>query len=683
MASIKLKNIRTGEAKNYPLALLDASVLRDKVALDGWALSANCAAVDPFYSSRPAAQLKIFRADTGNAYDYLQDLIAPTSADNLLYIPPTQPLADYFEPVLAESGITYGTPPAEYAANNPYGVFWQDAGAQIDGANMVFPSSSFDLTKSYRKSYTLQATFETSNRTMFGLSAGFCGAAPLSVGIVANCGKQITYSRDAESNSFPNYVGDAWSLSSSSGPLLSLPNPYERIGAWQSYAADSSADSVLPPTENISTQFVYSEVDGVPYVGLAVILWSPDEFGVSRASHIRATLYPLWLLGGVSGEFTPDVPEVDEIPVDTTGISNGTWTITQAPAGAASIPAVSPLAGIGINDPGMHILIADADAINAISDRAWNSISQSVLESFTSGLVSCGFVPYEFIRQIMVPANAVPACSIGKVRVKMPSDGVDHLWLANAQLWTTIQGGSFSTSLRKVYANYLDYEPHTTVSLEIPFCGEVPIPASACIGGAIDVVLNCNITTGDICATITCTSSPDIVAGTAAPGVPLVRTFFAYGNAFCPMPIVGTNSGLSQFMTGLSETVAGIAQMAGGKAGGAGSIVSGLIGMGQAPIQPVRGGSPVGSKAIIGNKRVLLKITRPAPSYTHINEGYQPYRLEKRAKLRDLRQTVNPDWLIAGRWDRVTVREIELTDGQITEQEAVKITELLSRGVLI
>lgn len=695
MATIKLKNIRTGESKNYPLAFIDAtvdpSIIIDKTAAEAMWIGYPAEAIDPFYASRPASELKVYKINTDNAHRFLSDVITPVSADNLIHIPLNTTLKDIFSPALDESGITYSVPPSGYGTNNPLGTYWQNAKSGstdiiIDDVHMPTASTTWSPTVPLWSSSVAAQSFETVNHSYFGACVSFCGlsGSTYKLGVIVNGAKQMMLGQSAEGNCYAAYAGTDWSLSSTDGQITACSNPYERVGSWYQLDPDplKTAAEQLCPTERISTQMCYVEMSGVPYVGAGVIFWNYDDFGNLRPYHLCVTLYPLWLMGGVAGEFTPDIPVVDEIPASTTTITNGTWNIVQSAAGAASIPSVSPLAGIGTTEAGMHILIADAVGIKKISDKAWNTITASQLESFTSGLMSCGFIPYEFIKNIMIPANAVTDCVIGKVKIAMPSDGNTHMWIANSQIFSQILAATFEISLREVYANYLDFEPYTSVSIEIPFCGEIPIPASACIGGQIEVIMNCNITNGDVVATINCISSNHILDGTMTPTTPLLRTFFAYGNCFAQMPIVGTNSGLSQFLSGSLQTLSGVANLALGNPAGLGELGSGAVSMFEAGLQPVTGASPIGSPALIGNKKVILKIKRPSPDYVQANIGYQPYTLEKKCKLKDLKQSVNDDWHIAGK-DLVVVREMAIPDAGLTSSEKEMISQILQGGVFV
>lgn len=673
MATIRLKDRRSGTVFNYPLAFFDfdAWTYYGGTETEGSIITANTG----LPSSVIGSQDKFYVCSVSDAYKYLSNTVLPARAGNLLYFPPNTKWIDVFAPTLDQSPTTYSTPPAGY---NVLGDIWRSSGSPIDGIEQVTQApASFDITKTYYSSEVTTHVFETVNGGFFGVS-GFVGNGYMQnlAQIVLVGGKQYDRGETFASNQRNNI---SWSPSMDDIILDNDAGDYRTTGTRIEISDYSTAKC---PDEFISTQCIYTTRNGQDLCGVASIEWEFNAVGDLRPKSFTINFLPLWFWGGIAGEFDPEIPEVDDIPANTTTISDGTWRIIQSAAGSASIPSVSPLAGIGTTDPGMHIIIADQKAIKKISDRAWSTISSAQLESFTSGLISCGFLPYEFIKNIMVPANGVTDVSIGRVNVNVPNDGSYHLWNANSSIFVQILAATFSLSLKEVSANYLDFEPFTSVSLEIPFCGEIAIPASSCIGGNIEVIMNCNITTGDIVATVNCTSSDNILAGTYTPTTPLKKTFFAYGNCFSSMPIVGTNSGISQFLSGAMQTISGLGTLATGNPAGFKALTSGSMAMSESVMQPVTGGSPIGSPALIGNKKVILKIRRPSPNYTLENLGYQPYTLEKKAKLVNLKQTENPDFHINGK-DFVVVREMALPDAGLTSSEKDMINQLLQGGVFI
>jgi hypothetical protein len=52
------------------------------------------------------------------------------------------------------------------------------------------------------------------------------------------------------------------------------------------------------------------------------------------------------------------------------------------------------------------------------------------------------------------------------------------------------------------YENFLDYEPYTSLSLYVPYCGSMILPASVFIGHDCNITININIRTGDMQAII-------------------------------------------------------------------------------------------------------------------------------------------------------------------------------------
>lgn len=58
------------------------------------------------------------------------------------------------------------------------------------------------------------------------------------------------------------------------------------------------------------------------------------------------------------------------------------------------------------------------------------------------------------------------------------------------------------TPIFERYKNFLDYEPYTTISLYIPFCGSKQLPTNVFMGHTCNITINANARTGDIEAII-------------------------------------------------------------------------------------------------------------------------------------------------------------------------------------
>lgn len=111
---------------------------------------------------------------------------------------------------------------------------------------------------------------------------------------------------------------------------------------------------------------------------------------------------------------------------------------------------------------------------------------------------------YEF------PYDVVQICTtVGTSTIKIGSetygtafsDPVAQLILAREKI---IDAGSITVPAR--YGNYLDYEPYTTASVYIPYCGVVDISLNYCAGKEIKVQIIADVLTGSCRGVITCGS---------------------------------------------------------------------------------------------------------------------------------------------------------------------------------
>ena len=684
MAVIRLKDLRTGSYDTYPIAYFDYDAFAAHIALNPTDGSVTEGSIITANTGLPASVIgsedKYYYTHVKSAYLFLSDTVSLGDEKNLLYAPINDTWRSLFAPNLSGAGSSYTVPPASY---NTYGEYWRDAAADIDGTHQVTKApASFDITKTYYSSTKAARVFETVNHMNFGLSM-FCGTGYLlNLSALISVGAK-QYDR-GESPSWNNRYNIDWAPTMTGGIILD-----NDAGDYRSTVASYEVDS-YPTMENackrITTQAVYTTRSGVNLLGVAAILWEQDTFGNWRPSEFSINFIPLWAWGGISGEFNPiEPPDPDEIPPTAPEWTNGSWTINNSPAGTASIPAVSPLASIGVNDAGLHVFVVKGSAISRITDAAWTA-SEAKLQALMSGIISCGFIPQKFVDKAIEGKTALSSLQIGTTKVTGLSS---NAWLINDRIFIQLLNvASFDLSSR-TYGNYLDYEPYTSVMLSVPFCGEISIPASACIGGSISIDMNINMTTGDLVATINCESGRNVTDGLYNYSE-LRKTYFVRGNCLSKFPITGASNGMSQYFGSALQVVGGIASTAAGIAsgnvngivGGASAVASGIFDATQARHQPIVNGAPVGDVSLIDKKKVRLTITRPAPVESNELDGYKPYFMNAYGTLSQLTGSVT-GVKVLDKWNRVTATDASFEVSGMTRTEQERIAQLLSEGVLI
>lgn len=708
MASIKLTNVRTSTAEEYPLALFDYDgyyeyIEGSQTYIKEVALSETACTGIPGvrWQSFSDAQKKMIYIEVRDlASRWLSDSIAPSSQRNLLYIAPGTKWADLFTPVLTESPITYSTsPPEDYGTNNTYGLYWQQYGIPFpDGVRGVGGNYAWAIDGTQNVLYRNESAaklFRTVNGGTFGVST-FTGNRTYSGSQHAFCATFIGAKQYVNANRSPDgnaeYAGQ-WAMQNPEGIGLCASYPNARGATWSAFQLPLNVydkDS-LCATEQISTQVVQINIGTQAYFGACTILWEMNgQTGIYQPTQMMGYFYPGWVWGGTSGEYTPDIPPIsEEIPPRVTSHENGTWTIVNNPAGTASIPTGSPLSSIGAADAGMHLYILNSDGVKRVSEALWSSaLTTEARENMISSIIHCGILPYKFVAPLLTNNRLCTSMNVGCINLVAPSNSVWHLndvlFYSSYANTDTIE---FENILTKTYANYLDYEPYTAVSLTLPFCGEMSLPASACIGGKVSIDYNCNLTNGDVCASIR-TESSDIITKGTKDAAKLNRTFYTTGNCMVPFPLTGSTNGLSQMLRAVPELASGVISFGTGNfSAGASSLKSATETMNQLNPIMVTGGTTIGGPSIIGNKKVILSVTRPSPYYQNEFMAYNPIGNGGYGKLKSFKQTQNisTELRVDRTWDKVIVSDIELspTATIMTKAEIERARALLREGVLL
>ena len=689
MAQIRLKNKRTGVWSDYTLAYFD---------FDAWTGDGGSEVEGSIITGNtglPAAvigsQDKFYLCNVSDAYKYLIDCVKPETAGNLLHIAAGTKWSDIFTPHLDQTPTTYATPPAGY---NVLGDVWQNINSDIGDYRQVSAApAAFDITKTYYSSTQATVLFDTYNGGHFGISA-FVGQRWINYqrdytdcSIIVGGKQYISTEADAYNRRYNIYWSPSMTgiiLENDAGDYRSTLSAYN-IGDAAAYA---DADC---PTKYITTQCIYTKRNGQNLCGVAAILWELDNFGDLRPKTFDINFIPLWFWGQISGEFVPDVPDIDEIPVSTPDTGLGSYTLNESPAGVAMPPAVSPIASVDTSHGGMHVFVCDAQAIAEIEDQLWSQSWKNTdqgIAAAMSGIIACGFMPDDLIGPNYQEATYKRTqIELGGYPINLSSG---NAWLINHRIFYHTSLVTFGSGdgepLTELYHSYHDYEPYTQVKLTIPFCGEISIPASACIGGSITVDMSANLTTGDVCATVTAVSSDRVRNGLLTTGA-LTTQYFLYGNAFSRFPILGSSNGMAQYIAGGVQAVSGAASiLAGGVVGavaGGAQLLGGIQNIMQSQAQPVQGAAPIGSPSIIGNKSIVIEVTRPSPQIDGYYKAMIPPASEEVQTIGSCKLDESDAATVNG-YTPVIVKEVYFDDTEdISAAELDEIERLLKGGILL
>lgn len=205
------------------------------------------------------------------------------------------------------------------------------------------------------------------------------------------------------------------------------------------------------------------------------------------------------------------------------------------------------------------------------------------------------------------------------------------------------------------FGNVFDYEPHTSISLYLPFIGIVPLNTSDVMRGSVNVTYGVDIFTGACLATVTVTRDGETAALYQYSGVASVE-----------YPLTGAqHTGL---VSGWLGVAGGIASAVGGNPMGALTAVGSAFSIGK--VHNARASGFSGNAGAMGIKIPYLIISRPQTKVAGTFPQLQGYPTNTSVKL----------GACSG---QVRVRAVHVEGINATETELGEIENLLLSGVLI
>lgn len=675
---IKVQLTRNGVTDSYPVAYLDYErLIQFDPSVEQYFSEAeiNASGTLAYAQSTygPDANIKIYRVarggggavDLGVTSPYLNycmsDVIKPSNLD-----PSVKRLCDFLDfetgkpldegQLVSQSfgpETTYPVsgPPSDIVTNCVWfreyklnGITpWYDLKHQLQ----VDPDTQ--QTYPIQRNNYISADFRTSTGNVIGCCKGIMPTGGAYTYVSTEC-KQY-YQPGDSLYAYDFSFGAAVQGDRVSGFMAPIP-PFSAVPSnnWHSVATGSSpyiydeeaGYNIAVVRRDTSIQCVYTNIDGKAYMGFCAFSFSGDSI-----QSIQMNLYPLWFWGNVFG--TPEAPGSSEVvpepiwegPDANPQNTQGTYYITQVPAGeGGESSSILPFANLSANDPGLHIYVLDAGAVSDVYKDFWGS--RYDVEKLAAGVVRFGIIPYEFIPPMSGTGamQSLPSISYSHFTCSL-SQG-SHAYYANPYTIRKIDIATWDSNsgLERTWGNYLDFEPYTSITLTVPYCGSIQIPPSKCIGGSISVSMWCNIISGDVVSVIKCFSNSAIKTADGILGDEFETTYFMTGNCFVDVPIAMTSSGAKQALS-LVGQIAGTA-IAAGLYAAKGQFISSALQLGsiggtlaEAPssIKPevsMQGGTP--GINLINNHEFILEIARPAEladgNYKQIS-GTQSYLARK------------------------------------------------------
>ena len=184
----------------------------------------------------------------------------------------------------------------------------------------------------------------------------------------------------------------------------------------------------------------------------------------------------------------------------------------------------------------------------------------SLIDSFNSETVPTGFVPLDHIVGVyQAPFNISDFSNCGPL-----ANIFVGKYDTNVQGMPLLNQGSYSTTgiiaskyIEPTHNNFLDYEPYTSLSLYLPFCGSCNLDANLFVGKTVNVDYYFDIFSGDVIANVYANST-------------LYKTLS--GNFTISQPITSQNVGLQK-----DTVIKGAVGVATNMLGTAGFAMSGNI----------------------------------------------------------------------------------------------------------
>ena len=129
----------------------------------------------------------------------------------------------------------------------------------------------------------------------------------------------------------------------------------------------------------------------------------------------------------------------------------------------------------------------------------------SLIDSFNSETVPAGFVPLDHIVGVYQAPFNIPDFSncgpLTNIFVGKYDTNVQGMPLLNQGSYSTT-GIIASKYIEPTHNNFLDYEPYTSLSLYLPFCGSCNLDANLFVGKTVNVDYYFDIFSGDVIANV-------------------------------------------------------------------------------------------------------------------------------------------------------------------------------------
>ena len=307
---------------------------------------------------------------------------------------------------------------------------------------------------------------------------------------------------------------------------------------------------------------IYNEKE---YIG-----WGEIKYDYAHPENMQSadfTCVPIELFEGAID------PDPEDIPAYDTGVSAGNDGTAGVGSGlpmgddiqATELTGVIQLAGTSSN--GLHAYIIDSTNLMALYDYLWTPFS---LADISQALVRWIFNPFNSVLGLhKLPHVLMPEASSTLTAIRLAGrlcDGEDgdplikaypishHFASCAADLGAPDY--TFTLDLKKERLPYNSFQDfaNTNVTLHVPFCGDISIDPDKCIGGKVEVYMQCDALTGSMgvqVKSIDMNKNKHIVGtmtGNCAYHIPISGSEYSFGGAMASLGQMGMSAISGNFL---------------------------------------------------------------------------------------------------------------------------------------
>ena len=602
--------------------------------------------------------------------DFIGDIVAPDSADNLIKIGTAEKFVDNF---VAMGGAT--APPNDWTTGKDYmsslngGIpyYWKHP-VQSDKFLEV-TGDTYSSSTTYYKSYDATVLFETTSTTGHVANRKFTVGA--SVGVTklgTGSSAPSTYVLNVGAESI-GYLGGIYQQSLTKfGPAIDgtqicnmSQHPtrnHSNVGVGYDIELDEDGD-IKTPTRFV-LQLLFTEIDSYEYIGLAAIVVDANNKPISCA----VNFLPKWFWGDFEG---PDYDPTSSVPTfygldSEPGGTGGSYIFPTELIGVPSSSGEQPFSQMTSTGKGIHVYGLTETNIAELESALWNT-DGDLWTQFKNykfnpigGIISCIRIPKAIMRAVKTAFNNnIPT---DKIRLSGTALQTSQCGYLNAH---TLVDYSVCTNfqIESQFSSYLNWR--TKIRLFLPFCGWVDLNPSAVVAGSLSITYKVDITTGDCMAYVITTDKDGRPSGTIT----------ASGNLGVPTMITGNDNGFSEKLSSFSRGVSSFIKNPtpiGALTTFAGIELNNAI----TPEHTQTAGQFSNNMGQLGERTAYLEITYPIEHRTELHRELNGLPGSEKVTIEQLKDTGYTE-----------ISDIFIDSSDFTSAEKEELKQLLRGGVFL